>query len=203
MKFKLNKQYGPSLINLIRQVSMTAIPTVRPIAFSVGAHSNVLDTADSVVEDMTSFIHNVSACEYTAANKEAKLLTYNGIAAGTLQTNAFSSAGVISHSDATVLHTLSNTNVSIIFRNARGNFSAKENIEFLQDNAIDTKHYVVIPSRHCAVDKFTITDEDAEDCYIADLTVQSNLYTEQSILQEAFRELQTQLKEIGEIHNIC
>lgn len=201
MRFQLNKQCGPAMLNLLRQIAMTAIPCVRPIAFSVGLNSNVIDTADSVVEDMTAFIHNAMCNKYVTDDLSKKLIVYDATASGVLQASVFEDIGIRSYQDNTILHLLSQTHVSIIFRNARGNFSAKDNISFLQDNAIDTNKYVVVPSRHSAVDSISINEIESETAYIADLTVQSQLYSEEKILSAATAEMLSQVTDLAQKHN--
>lgn len=104
MRIELNKQYGPALVNLLRQVSMTACKVLRPIAFSTGAHSNVLDTSDSAIEDMTTFIDNVTSANYYVTNQESsELIRFDATVARTLDTSQFQSEGILCKENKVVL----------------------------------------------------------------------------------------------------
>jgi hypothetical protein len=137
MRIELNKQYGPALVNLLRQVSMTACKVLRPIAFSTGAHSNVLDTSDSAIEDMTTFIDNVTSANYYVTNQESsELIRFDATVARTLDTSQFQSEGILCKENKVVLNTLADLKVSIIFRYSSNRYTAKENVLFLQKQHI-------------------------------------------------------------------
>lgn len=191
MKIVMNKQYGQAFVNLIRQVSMASVNVVRPIAFAVGTSSNTVDSSNAMVEDMTEFISNVSQSDYIVdKNNEEndKPIVFSNMVSSTLSTYDFSSAGIKCKDNKVVATMLSTENIKIIFRNSKGKYSAKENVEYLQNNGIDTESLVVIPSRHCAVDKFFI-EENSDSQYTADLTLISNVAFENEILKTALNEI--------------
>ena len=197
MQLKLNKRYGQALVNLMRQISMTAVPCIRPIAFSVDNESNVLDTANSVVEDMTSFIHNVMSQDYYCNEplSDAPIVCQNTVT-NTLNTSSFASAGVLCKGDKDVLHALSSASVTVIFRYCSGNNSAKENVAYLKQHQIDTSKFTVVPSRHSVIDSFKIDEHESEDYYVADITIDSKISSESLIIDKTLEVLDLQVADL-------
>lgn len=199
MLLKLNKTYGPALVNLLRQISMTACPVVRPIAFSVGSESNVIDTADSVVEDMTAFIDNVMSVNYYAAETESReMIEFKATVTTALSSDQFDQSGVISKQNKVVLNALAPTPVSIIFRKTAGRYTAKQNVEFLREQGINTDKYVVVPSRHCAVETFLMNEIEDENEYKVDISISSLVSSEDVILAQSMEMMQKQVQELRE-----
>lgn len=199
MRIELNKQYGPALVNLLRQVSMTACKVLRPIAFSTGAHSNVLDTSDSAIEDMTTFIDNVTSANYYVTNQESsELIRFDATVARTLDTSQFQSEGILCKENKVVLNTIADLNVSIIFRYTNNRYTAKENVLFLQKQHINTDEYIVIPSRHCAVDSFTQSEIESEDSYVVDIDIKSDVCSAEQILDQTMKTISEQVEKLGQ-----
>ncbi len=191
MRITMDKQYGQAFVNLIRQVSMASVNVVRPIAFEVGASSSVVDSSNSMVEDMTEFISNVSQFAYIVdkSNEENnKPIVFNDTVSSTLSTYDFSSAGIKCKDNKVVATMLSAENIKIVFRNSKGKYSARENVEYLQNNGMDTESLVVIPSRHCAADTFRIKEQPGSK-YTVDLTLFSQVASENEILKAALNEI--------------
>lgn len=199
MRLELDKRYGPALVNLLRQAAMTAIPVLRPIAFSVGQNSNVIDTCDSAVEDMTTFIHNVMNQVYFTKMPEMELFRVNKNVTASLQTSDFISSEVECRQNAVVLHVLGSTNVQIYFRLAAGNYSAKENVAYLRSKNIETDSLVVVPSRHCAVDACKLQEHEDEFKYVVDVSVSSQVMTEYDILTKAWSAVAESVTKIGNL----
>lgn len=201
MTLKFNKQYGAAMVNLLRQATMAAVSVVRPIAFSVGASSNVIDTSNAMVEDMTEFIHNVMELNYfmPADNAEMidKPIVFDSNVTTGLSSSQFNSVNVMSHDNIVLANLLNPTNVRIVFRNSSGHYSAKENVEFLRNHSIDTDALVVVPSRHCPVDSFKINEEASEYDYTANISIDTNVSTEEAILYKAADVLRL------EFENLC
>lgn len=197
MRLELDKQYGPALLNLFRQAAMTAVPVVRPIAFSVGNNSNVIDASDATVEDMTGFIHNVMSSQYfTNADNTSELITCQLNIAASFSTQQLERFGVLTQENKVLLHTISPTYVTIHFRQGTGNYSAKQNVAFLEDSKVDTKHLVVVPSRHSAIDNFTFKEIESEDKYIVDITVESKTITENKIFEYTLGSLEKSVSDL-------
>lgn len=155
MQLTLNKQYGPALLNLLRQVAMCSVPTIRPIAFSVGSTSTIIASNDNTIEDMTEFIDNVMKSNYTTQSTE-KLIVYEGDVNGTMLVSEFGKVGIETKEDAEILHTLRNVPVRIVFRNDAGNYTAKENQQFLLENsAFKEEEFVCVASRHSDIESYT------------------------------------------------
>lgn len=197
MLLSLDKTYGPALVNLLRQISMTAYPVVRPIAFSVGSDSNVIDTADTAVEDMVAFIDNVMNPNYYTANDDiAELVDFKATVTTALSSDQFEQVGIISKQNKVVLNVLAPTPVSIIFRKASGRYTAKQNVEFLRKNNVDTDKYVVVPSRHCAVDSFLINEIEDENEYKVDISIISQISSDNAILTQGLEVMEKQVQEL-------
>lgn len=190
MKLELNKQYGPALVNLLRQASMLSVPVIKPIAFAVGPDSNVVDTCSSVIEDMTVFIHNVMSKTYYTDNPDDKIdmpILVALTVQENLKTSDFAQFGINCKDDAIVLHALSSVNVKMYFRNSCGKYTTKQNIEFLQNAGVNTNDLVVVPSRHCAVNSFILNPTENEDKFICDIAIESDIMSEKTILRHALK----------------
>lgn len=149
--------FGESLLNTVRQVTMTQIPVVRPVAFKVGSTSNVITINDKVVEDMVTFISNVSALQFRAA-REFDTTKVTGVCHSTLRaSDLFSGTDVeCLGSDTELLHSLADVPVEVVFRKCAGVHSAEENTEALESTGFATEAFVVTNSRHCNVEQFGI-----------------------------------------------
>lgn len=197
MKLEMNKQYGPALLNLLRQTAMTSVNVIKPIAFAVGDTSNVIDTSDAVAEDMTSFIHNVMSVNYMCPeNIERTLYVCEIDAVASLSTRQLQQFGVYATTDKILLHLLSKAHVTIIFRCGRGNYSAKQNIAFLAESGVDTNSLVVVASRHSALDSFTHTEIESEDSYITDINITSQITTDRRILENSLAVIEHEVAEL-------
>lgn len=185
MKLKIRKEYGDAFINLLRQLCLTTTKKVKPIAFAVGTNSNVLEIGNTVEEDMTEFVSNVSHCTFVTQSQK-ELLEWSGICEHELKADQIKSNDVESIlSFNTLLHSLAPIKVQIYFRNSDGSHSDIENQSFLASHDIDTSRLVVIPSRHCVVSAFTFKYEDLDENYrLYDV----NVVCEQGYAYESFLE---------------
>lgn len=202
MKIELDKQYGPALVNYLRQCTMTSVPVVKPIAFAVGTNSNVLETSDSVIEDMTTFIHNVMCSNYYLVDTTGTLdkpILFEMTVSTNLKTSDFNSVKVYSKEDSVLLHALSETPVKIYFRNACGKYSVKQNLQFLQDAGVNTNDIVVVPSRHCAVDSFTVNEIENEDKFVCEIDVKSQIASKDNIYKYALEKVQEGVTELSKL----
>lgn len=166
MKLKLNKEYGESLCNTIRQIALTQMVVVRPVGFSVGDNSTVIDTCDSVEEDMTEFISNVCEGVYLAVTSELPELLEGTVRCnGTLTLGDLCPEGwdiTALQPERAVLHTLAPVVVGVVFRASTGYHSMQENADFLAKNNYLAGSWVPISSRHSLVTRFSYTTLETE-----------------------------------------
>lgn len=200
MKIEVNKYYGESLINALRQAAICGIPEVRPIAFKVGTASNVLEISDLVEEDMTEFISNVSSSVYeTSSNSE--LFNLEVEAHGVLTVNQLCSGeiAIANRGIEEVLHTFAPIKVTVYFRKAAGSYREKENESFLENNSVDTSNLVVVNSRHCPVQKFIQVEENRTDkSIIFNISVLTNFsVTEEEVLTKAVALIKQEVNSFG------
>lgn len=168
MKVVLDSNSSNAFLNLLRKVLRSRLPSARPIAFKVGSVCDVCNTADSVEEDMSEFISNVSS-SFFAMNEDSELAVYTCSVNGTLSLAGASSelaasgVTVLDLGTDEVLHTLSPIPVTIYFRRAPGRFTARENEEFLAGKGVDTSELIIINSRHCPIKNLTYEEVDQYD----------------------------------------
>lgn len=97
-----------------------------------------------------------------------------------------------------MLNTLADLDVSIIFRYSNNRYTAKENVLFLQKQHINTDEYIVIPSRHCAVDSFTQSEIESEDSYVVDIDIKSDVCSTEQILDQTMKTISEQVEKLGQ-----
>lgn len=166
MKIKVDKYSGASYLNTLRQIALTRLKEIRPIAFKVGAFSNVLTINDSVEEDMTEFISKISSSVFSYEGN-APLFKWKGIVNRCLAINelAKDGLGVVVAGCKEILHCDGCEEAIIYFRNDCGKFTREENIGFLRSNSVNTDDLVVVASRHSPIKLFAfekVGDPDYE-----------------------------------------
>lgn len=172
MQIKVNKQYSNAFVNLLRQIILTGVDTVRPIAFQVGNTSNVLATADSVEEDMTTFIRQV--CNNTYYTKtDDELVVCESVCSSVLRSGDFQPAGIAAVQEKELLHVLGEISVSVVFRNTAGSHSKEDNIMCLERNSLLSDNFIVIPSRHSDIGAFRYESTVSGDDVVYDLHIES------------------------------
>jgi hypothetical protein len=184
MRIKVNHYSGESMLNTLRQIVLTRLDETRPIAFKVGAFSNVVTISDAVEEDMTEFISKVSASDYACTSNG--LFVWKGEADQCLRTADLSGNGlsVSMVGQDELLHCFGKETVEIYFRTDSGKFTAEENREFLQNNSINTEDLVVINSRHSPASAFSFekVEEQGENDIYEILILPKGGATEKSLL---------------------
>ena len=191
MKLVLNSLSSNAFMNLFRTVLLCRLDSTRPIAFSVGVGSDVCNISDSVEEDMSEFISNVSSSYFTI-NSESDLAKLELSVNGTLELSQESSAlascnvQVLNLGVDGVLHSLESVPVVVYFRRAAGHFTADENEEFLQSRGVDTSKLVVVNSRHCPIQKYTFEPVDSDN---GKTTYEVSIETDGSITAESAADL--------------
>lgn len=154
MVLSLNKFTDMMYVNLVRQVCMCRIPTLRPIAFKVGEFSNVATIGTTVEEDMSEFISNVNSAVYMYSGSD-ELVTVDVIADEELFISDLVKAPIqLVNGNRAALHPHSPVNVRVVYRNAAGVYTSNENRDFLKKQKVDVDGLTIVNSRHCAVRKF-------------------------------------------------
>lgn len=190
MRIKVDKYSGASFLNTLRQVALTRLKEVRPIAFRVGSFSNVLTINDSVEEDMTEFISKVSSSVFNF-DGEDQLIAWKGLADKCLAVSQIAGDGlsILVHGCEDVLHCDGSEEVVIYFRNDCGKFTREENIAFLRSHSIDTDSLVVIASRHSPVKTFAfekVSEPDYENNVEFEVNViTKGIFTEETVIRTA------------------
>lgn len=154
MTITLDRFTDAMYVNLIRQICMCRIPTLRPIAFKVGELSNVAEISPMVEEDMSEFISTVSSAVYRADGAEEIFsVSTKGDGEFRISSLCYSTVQLVK-GDCAALHTHTPITVEVLFRKATGVYTEKENRDFLKAEKVDLDGWTVINSRHCAVKKF-------------------------------------------------
>lgn len=175
MILKFKKGFGESLLNTVRQIAMTQIPAVRPIAFSVGTHSNVITIDDQIIEDMVTFISNVCSANYITQSS-SKFFEINTTVSGTLDLLGLCKSSEISliSGNKEVLHSLADLPVRVVFRNGCGSAGVEENTLFLEENHVDVTNLTVINSRHSNIASFSVKKcRDENDLEVFDVSIET------------------------------
>lgn len=167
MYYEMSKGVANVFCNLLRHMSMTQIPTVKPIAFKFSTGSNPL-TASNVVTNLLEFSSNIAGlnfltdtqqefivCEYTYNKLTSDNLTKDGIVCldkGVELLDAFDGRDFC---------------IVIVYRNASGFFSDKQNMydmtnAFSTDVGYNADEFVTISSNHNDISKFAFTIDDTD-----------------------------------------
>ena len=156
MKIKCDVGFNRSLLNTVRAASFSSLPVVRPIGFMVAGTSNVVSLPDTVLEDMTKFIANVSKGEFIYTGNEA-LIVCNASFTGELKlSELLAGTAIKAVEDFTILHATETISVKVLFRFDRGCYTLEQNRDFLEKHS--ASNCVVINSRHCPIKSFNVLD---------------------------------------------
>jgi len=175
MQVCVNRYTGESLLNMVRQTALTRLREVRPVAFKVGAFSNMVTISDSVEEDMVEFIGKVSSSVYSLKDESSELFVWKGqTSGGCFRTRDMEGDGltVLSVGHDELLHCFGDVSVEVYFRNGAGKYTAEQNIAFLRKHGVDTDSLAVVVSRHTPVSLFSykkVGEDGHGDIY--DITV--------------------------------
>ena len=156
MKIKCDVGFNRSLLNAVRAASFSSLPVIRPIGFTVAGTSNVVSLPDTILEDMTKFIANVSKGEFIYTGNEA-LIVCNVSFTGELKlSELLAGTGITAVEDFAILHATETISVKVLFRFDRGCFTIEQNQDFLEKHG--ASKCVVVNSRHCPIKSFNILD---------------------------------------------
>lgn len=151
MKFEIEKGLGLQTANYIRQLLLTQVPTWRPIAFSVGANSNVVFAGENVLEDSVEISTNICKYHYNI-EEESDYFTIS-VSSNEIKINDLENKSTITIMDKdndSILHTIDQAaTLTIYFRKAIGAKSYNENQLFLCSHGIEANGVIIMNSRHC------------------------------------------------------
>lgn len=188
IKCKVPKGSANIIANSIRQISLTQMKTLRPVAVAVGNNSNVVFAGDGVLEDMMQVCSNL--CELSYARKtERELVEFRMIFDGVLkssdlQNSDFNAIG----SEKELIHGIGGgIEIVVYFRYSCGAKTKEDNVYFLKKNGIAVDSLVVLNSRHSDVLNFSYTIGELDDCWdLIDFKVEgSGVLDENQILSES------------------
>lgn len=152
---------GTAFLNSVRCAAYVCYPVIRPIGFKVGGDSTVVSISDDVLEDMTTFISNVSCTHYYYVGN-CSLIKAEAVCNGELLlSELLAGSGIRCETDSVVLHSTAPVTVSVIFRFASGSYLSNDNAGVLEDAGYEG--FVATGSRHCVVDAFTFKVVDKTD----------------------------------------
>lgn len=188
-KIAINKNYSTAVLNFIRCIGLTMTKEIRPIGFSVGTSSTVIEIGDNVEEDMTEFTNNVSSCKFRSDSEE-ELLVWTGTFNSVLNSTDIK-GDVVSLNNKELLHSLGPETVTIYFRNSNGMYTGDENREFLASQGVNLDRVMTISSRHSQIDNYTFKEvERIDDKIVYDVNVSSTYgATFKDLAEKALAEL--------------
>lgn len=175
---KVDKGYGNIIANVLRQMALVSINSLRPIAVSVGQNSNVISAGENVVEDMIQICSNLSALHYQPKGDLHKdqIVVFSTKVTGVLKASDLNTGefNTVYSEDKELLHVLNGSvDVTIYFRYTSNVCSKDDNILCLEMQSINTNNLVVTNSRHSDISKFAykITTDDIFD--VIDFDIQT------------------------------
>lgn len=191
MKIYVDKQCGSIVGNTLRQIALTQLPVLRPVAIKVGETCNVLSAGKDVQEDMTSIISNLTSIYFTPISSES-IIRINVTANGELKASDLEQGKIKvcnDDGDKVILTTMGvPVSVTIYFRVGVGVASIQDNNFYLERYGISTKDLVTFVSRHSQISSFAYTvktQNDDKDC--VDITIRSNTDKGEGILLQEIK----------------
>ena len=165
---KVRKGCAGIIANAVRQIALSSLKSLRPIAIKVGNECNVISAGSSVLEDMIQISSNLNSLGYKCKS-DGEIFTFRTVVTGTLKASEIKSDDfevvLPDGKDVDILHVLNdNVEVVIYFRNASGVGSKDDNLYALAKTDIPTDKLVVTNSRHTDITNFSYTiSEDTDD----------------------------------------
>lgn len=178
MRITVNKGCGNIIGNTLRQVALTQLPVIRPIAIKVGETCNVLTAGKDVQEDMTTIISNLTSITYSYSGDDS-VVVVQATANGVLRASDLAKNGITICSgddDKVILTTMGvPVAVAVYFRVGTGVATIQDNTIYLNNYGVTAKDLVVFVSRHSQIVSFAYTvKEQAGGKDLIDLTIVSN-----------------------------
>ena len=164
---KVKKGCAKITANAVRQIALTSLDSLRPVAIKVGNHCDVISAGDSVLEDMVQITTNLNSLNFV--NKSSgEIIEFRTVVNGTLKAsdlkgNSFETI-LPEGKDVEILHVLNDeVEVVVYFRNTCGVCTKDDNLYALAKSGVDTDKLVVVNSRHTDISKFSYTILDDTD----------------------------------------
>lgn len=186
MELIVRKGCATVIANVVRQIALTQIKSLRPIAIKIN-FANVISAGDSVLEDMIQICSNLNSLHYinTSGTDFVKFsCNISSVLKASDLRNADLEVALNKSINSELIHVLNdNIPVTIYFRYANGVATRDDNVFFLEQNNVDTSDLVVINSRHTDIINFsyTITELDRYNDLI-NFSVESNISDDQEFL---------------------
>lgn len=186
MELIVRKGCATVIANVVRQIALTQIKSLRPIAIKIN-FANVISAGDSVLEDMIQICSNLNSLHYinTSGTDFVKFsCNVSSVLKASDLRNADLEVALNKSINSELIHVLNdNIPVTIYFRYANGVATRDDNVFFLEQNNVDTSDLVVINSRHTDIINFsyTITELDRYNDLI-NFSVESNISDDQEFL---------------------
>lgn len=193
MKILVERGWGEIFANFTRQALLTKLDVWRPVAFAIGASSNIVTAGDNVIEDSVELASKLSSYHFdiqSDGNFYSFTKTVNILNINDLNTDKIS---VLNNDNAEILHTVSQeVTVSIYFRKASGTHLLDDNQAFLHREGISNDNIVVFNTRHTDIIsvKIKVDNEDLHnDCINFEVQHYNSAITEEAILKDCFRKI--------------
>ena len=148
------KGFGNSFLNAVRSAAFLSFPVARPIGFKVGANSNVLNISDNVVEDMTTFIANVSNHVFSYGGNSSVILAEAECEGELRLSQLLEGTGISCADDTVVLHSMIPTKVQVIFGFREGNHLMNDNAKVMANAGYEG--FTPVNSRGCILNNFNV-----------------------------------------------
>ena len=181
MRKKVRKGCANVIANAVRQIALTSLDSLRPVAIRVGNHCDVISAGDSVLEDMVQIITNLNSLNFVSKSAgeivEFRTVVKETLKASDLKGNSFE-AVLPGEKDVEILHVLNDEiEVVVYFRNTCGVGTKDDNLYALAKAGVDTDKLVVVNSRHTDISKFayTISEDTDELTDVIDFQIESKI----------------------------
>jgi DNA-directed RNA polymerase alpha subunit len=165
--FKTRKGSATILSNFIRQIALTQLPAIRPIAFSVGTSSNVITAGNNVIEDMVEFSASLAKIHFKCDSMNVGDIKVLTVTSSVLKVSDLEQDDVIviaEDKNEEILHTVnSDVEVKIYLRCYYGSVSANENEKFLKRDALMQNNVIVVNSRHCDINSIKVSVDEVDE----------------------------------------
>ena len=171
MRKKVRKGCASIIANAVRQIALTSLDSLRPVAIRVGNHCDVISAGDSVLEDMVQITTNLNSLSFVSKSA-GEIVEFRTVVKGTLKAsdlkgNSFETI-LPGGKDVEILHVL-NDEIEVGTKD--------DNLYALAKAGVDTDKLVVVNSRHTDISKFayTISEDTDELTDVIDFQIESKI----------------------------
>ena len=84
MRKKVRKGCASIIANAVRQIALTSLDSLRPVAIRVGNHCDVISAGDSVLEDMVQITTNLNSLSFVSKSA-GEIVEFRTVVKGTLK----------------------------------------------------------------------------------------------------------------------